>query len=137
MLCLREGCFDPLTEHALAAFAAHRLFRKLFKAYDPLETPIVEVPPLFFELWNIHGRVDNRIIPELLKRSQEPDCVVYDVPEDRWLAFVKDLCFLAKMDFGHMFRKIKPITLALGTSLSTLRPAPSFENQGNSVRPVP
>lgn len=85
------------------------------------------MPVLFEELWLINLKVNNKVIPNIIAKSQNSDSPVYDVPEDRWIAFVRDLCFTIQLNFLPVLEKLRPIPLNLATTLNTLKVAPSLQ----------
>ncbi|KAK8887734.1 hypothetical protein M9Y10_038788 [Tritrichomonas musculus] len=127
LVSVRDGCFDHLTEDALSAFVAAHVFKKLFPSFDPIEKPLFQMPVLFEELWLINLKVNNKVIPNIIAKSQNSDSPVYDVPEDRWIAFVRDLCFTIQLNFLPVLEKLRPIPLNLATTLNTLKVAPSLQ----------
>lgn len=128
LVSLRDGCFDQITELALAALVASCVFVKLFPSFDPLKNPLIEAPLLFSELWTIHTRINAKVIPELIVKSQNPETPVYEVPEDRWIAFVRDLCFDSKYNFSLILQDAHPIPLNLASQLKSLRNPPRIDS---------
>lgn len=126
IVSFREGVFDDTTELALSAFVATNVFAQLFSSYDPFEQPIMEMPLLFNELWMIHSHINKKIIPEIIKKSQDDDTQAYEVPQDRWIAFVIDLSNMAKINFSSILKKVKPIPLNAISTLETLKNPPQI-----------
>jgi hypothetical protein len=118
----REGFFDPDSERALAYFAVVLTFIEIHQFFDPLDHPIVELPPLFEEIWHIHTHVNNTILPELFRRSQLPDAVSFEAPQEMWMNFLKELSDVGKMNFVPLFKNKKLIPLSLEVELCKLKP---------------
>lgn len=126
LVSMRDGVFDFLTEDALSAFVASIVMKKMFPSFDPIEKPPVDMPVLFKELWLIHLKVNGKVLQNMIVKSQAADSPVYDVPEDRWIAFVRDLCFSLQLNFMPILERARPIPLNLATNLNTLKPAPAI-----------
>lgn len=109
---LREGVFDTVTENALSVFLTCLIFNNLFPYVEQIDS-LMEPPPLFRELWYIHTKIDRNIITEVVRKSQDPDCIVYDTQEDMWLAFVKELCDRSHKDMIKVFQETRPIPMSM------------------------
>jgi hypothetical protein len=117
---IREGCFEEQTEAALATIAASVVLKKLFTGFDPLALQSIELPPLFKELWEIETEFPG-VISKTLETFQSPDYPLTElVPEDMWIAFVRELCCAGQMDFTKLLEKFKPIPLNISLSLRGL-----------------
>ncbi|OHT13288.1 hypothetical protein TRFO_16612 [Tritrichomonas foetus] len=127
MVSLRDDCFEINTEKALSAFVAAQIFKKKFSFFDPLDKPLVDYPILFKELWLIHMQINDKIIPEIIHKSQKPDCLTFEVPQDRWIQFVRDLCDSAKFNFASILDKARPIPLNVASVLESLKNPPPLE----------
>jgi hypothetical protein len=115
-----RDCFDTTTEGAIAAIAASVICQALFPSFDPLSLAGFSLPILFTELWEIHTRIDNTVISKTLATFQDPDYEVADVPEDMWIAFVKELSRQGKTNFTKLLERAKPIPLNVAVSLQGL-----------------
>ncbi|KAH0793444.1 hypothetical protein GPJ56_002491 [Histomonas meleagridis] len=120
VVSIREGCFDQLTETAIATLAASAVFQKLFPGFDPLEFNGICLPTLFHELWEIHTSYDPELIPKTLERFQDPDHPILEVPEDKWISFVREICRVGGINFTHLLERARPIPLNISTSLQGL-----------------
>ena len=119
---IREGCFDEITERALAYFVATSVFVILFEGFliDEVEGYFPEIPPLFAELWHIQKEVSPSIIKTILERSQDPDTPTYEVAEDKWISFIRDLCKFGRLNFTRLLEKARPIPLNMFKALEGL-----------------
>jgi hypothetical protein len=116
---IREGCFDPLTETAIATIASAVVFEKLFPRVDVAALNGVMLPPMFNELWEIETNFPG-VISRTLEKFQSPDYPIADVPEDMWIAFVRELCATGQRDFTKLLERTKPIPLNISLSLQGL-----------------
>lgn len=117
----RQGCFDSQTEESLAAFVAYQCFQKLFPECDPALVPDLDLPVMFRDLWLIHTEIDPECIPTIILSSQRPEAPVFEVPEDKWLMFVKDVCVLCHKNFVRVFEKYAPIATTIVSELERLQ----------------
>lgn len=115
---IRENCFDPNTEKAFATVAACLAFREIFPDFTISKLPSFEKPKLFDELWKIHTKGNENWIPKALKKFMDPEYMLSNVPEDMWIAFVRELCMIGEHDFTNMLDKIYPIPLHASESKS-------------------
>ncbi|OHS96562.1 hypothetical protein TRFO_37270 [Tritrichomonas foetus] len=122
IVSLREDCFDQITETAIATVATSVIFQELYPGYDPLEFGGISLPTLFHELWEIHSRFDSNLIPQTLQKFQDAEYQVSDVPEDMWIAFVREMCRIGKRDFTKLLERSRPIPLNISISLQGLPP---------------
>jgi len=120
IVSMREECFDMTTEKAIAAVAAASAFKELYPEFNPFTFPELELPTLFKELWEIHTQCGATIIPETLSRYQNPHNPVLGVPEDMWIAFVRDMCRIGKKNFTTLLERSRPIPLNISVSLAGL-----------------
>ena len=120
--CIREECFDVTTETAIATVATAVIFQELYKEFDPFDFSGLQLPTLFQELWEIHTNYSADLIPQTLEKFQNPDYPVLDVPEDMWIAFVREMCRLGKRDFTKLLERSRPIPLNISISLQGLPP---------------
>lgn len=121
-----EGRFDSQTELALASFVASNIFKKMFPSFDPIDAPICEMPALFNELWLIHTQINKLLIPGILKKLQDTELPSYEVPQDRWIAFVRELCSKSKLNFVPLLENIRPIPLNTLSNIDGLQNPPPF-----------
>jgi hypothetical protein len=121
----REGVFDPDSERALAYLAVVLTFVEVHQFFDPLDQPVVQPPPppLFGEIWHIHTHVNDEIFPELFRRSQLPDALSFEAPQEMWMNFLKELSDIGKMNFVPLFKGKKLVPLSLELELAKLKPA--------------
>ena len=122
IVSIREDCFDQITETAIATVAASVIFQRLYPDFDPLQFAGVSLPTLFHELWEIQCKFDTNLIPQTLHKFQDPDYPVSDVPEDMWIAFVREMCRLGQRDFTKLLERSRPIPLNISISLQGLPP---------------
>ena len=127
LVSLREGCFDDLTETALATFVAVLMFRELYSTFDIFSMDGIEKPVLFDELWLIHTQVDNTVIRQVLANSQRPEYEPNCVPEDLWVWFVRDLCNISKVNVAKILTRVRPIPISLARPMGDL-PSPHVLN---------
>jgi hypothetical protein len=118
----KEGFFDPDSERALAYFAVVLVFVEVYQFFDPLDRPPVEPPQLFGEIWHIHTKVSNTILPELFRRAQLPQAVLFEAPQEMWMNFLKEISDVAKMNFVPLFKDKKLVPLSLEVELGRLKP---------------
>ena len=117
----RNGCFDKQTEESLAAFVAYQCFQKLWPDCDPNLLPDLDLPVMFRDLWLIHTEIDAQCIPTILRNSQRPETSIFDVPEDKWLMFVKDVSVLCQKNFVRIFERYEPIATTITSELERLQ----------------
>ncbi|OHT04301.1 hypothetical protein TRFO_28176 [Tritrichomonas foetus] len=122
IVSIREDVFDQVTETAIATIATSVVFKRLFPDFDPLEFAGISLPTLFHELWEIHSRFDQTLIPKTLEKFQDTEYPVLDVPEDMWIAFVREMCRIGKRDFTKLLERSRPIPLNISISLQGLPP---------------
>lgn len=132
IVSIREDCFDTVTETALATIATSVIFKKLFKNFDPIEFTGIMLPTLFKELWDIQCNCDPTIIPKTLATFQDPSYPVSNVPPDRWISFVREMCRVGKLNFTKILEKARPIPLNISTSLQGLPPYQASQNYSDS-----
>ena len=120
IVSIRENCFDDVTETAIATIATSVIFKKIFTNFDPFEFAGYMLPTLFHELWEIHTNYDSSLIPLTLKKFQDPNFVVSDVPDDMWISFVREMCRIGKRDFTKLLERSRPIPLNISISLQGL-----------------
>lgn len=120
IVSIREDCFDPITETAIATIATSVIFQKLFPNFDPLEFTGITLPTLFHELWELHSRYDPNLIPQTLAKFQDPEYHPSDVPDDMWIAFVREMCRIGKRDFTKLLERSRPIPMNIWISLQGL-----------------
>ena len=125
IVSIREDCFDPITETAIATIATSVIFQKLFPNFDPLEFTGITLPTLFHELWELHTRFDPELIPKTLAKFQAQDYHPSDVPDDMWIAFVREMCRIGGRDFTKLLERSRPIPMNIWISLQGL-PAYQF-----------
>lgn len=118
ILSLREGCFDDVTEVALATLVAVVMFRELFPMFDVFGMDGIEKPFLFEELWIIHTQVSKTVIQQVLADSQNPANEPCDAPEDMWVSFVRKLCQISKMNLAQILQRGRPIPISLARPMS-------------------
>jgi hypothetical protein len=121
ILTIRENCFDVTTQMAIASVAASAVFAQLFSGFDPKTFGGIALPPLFFVLWELHTNYDPALLPKTLATFQDPDYPIPEIPDDMWIAFVKELCLKGKRNFTRMLDRIHPIPLNISNSLQGLQ----------------
>jgi hypothetical protein len=121
---LREGYFDELTGLAMATMSTWAVLLRTYGMTPPFEDPEA-LPPLFYELWAIHTRVSDKIIPTVLEDSQDPETDVQGGPQDRWIAFVTTLSEIGGANFASVCNKVWPVSVNVWTGLEAL-PQPKF-----------
>ena len=109
------------TEESLAAFVAYQCFQKLWPDCDPNLLPDLDLPVMFRDLWLIHTEIDAQCIPTILRNSQRPETSIFDVPEDKWLMFVKDVSVLCQKNFVRIFERYEPIATTITSELERLQ----------------
>ncbi|OHT09371.1 hypothetical protein TRFO_21670 [Tritrichomonas foetus] len=121
ILYIKENCLDDTTESALSTVSASIVFQHLYEKFDPYRLMNGKVPLLFEEFWQIHTRLDQKLIPETLRIYQENeengDIVS---PDDRWLTFVRTMCKIARKDLTKFLNRVKPIPLSVVKSMEGL-----------------
>ena len=115
---IRENCFDPCKEKAFATVAACLAFKEVFPDFTIDKLPSIEKPKLFDELWTIHTKGNEEWIPKTLKKFQDHNYMLSNVPEDMWISFVRELCRIGEHDFTDILDKIYPIPLYVSDSKS-------------------
>jgi len=124
VVSIRENYFDSLVEAAIANLVACVVLKEHYSWFEPSLLPELQFPPLFAELWIIHTRINNLLIPSLLEHSQDLNAAVYDSPEDMWIAFVRDLSHEGNCNFSTLLERARPIPLNLSKSLMSLPSIP-------------
>ena len=119
---IREDCFDNTTEKAIANVATAVIFQELYPNFNPFSFNGIKLPTLFNELWEIHSNCDPELIPQTLAKFQNPEYPVSEVPEDMWIAFVREMCRIGKRDFTKLLERSRPIPLNISISLQGLPP---------------
>lgn len=120
---IRENCFDPSIEIAFATVAACLAFKEEFPDFEISKLdPSFKKPKLFDELWKIHTKGSSDWIPQTLEKFQDPSYMLSNVPEDMWIAFVRNLCKNGKHDFTEILDKIYPIPLNVSDDSETNYP---------------
>jgi hypothetical protein len=76
---------------------------------------------MFNELWEIETNFPG-VISRTLEKFQSPDYPIAHVPEDMWIAFVRELCATGQRDFTKLLERTKPIPLNISLSLQGLPP---------------
>lgn len=127
IVSLREECFDITTETAIATVATAVIFQELFQGFNPFEFNGITLPTLFHELWEIHSHCNAELIPNTLSKFQNPDYPVSEVPEDMWIAFVREMCRIGRKDFTKLLERSRPIPLNISISLQGLPPYQAVE----------
>ncbi|OHT12600.1 hypothetical protein TRFO_03624 [Tritrichomonas foetus] len=122
IVSIREDCFDNTTETAIASVATAVIFQELFSQFDPFKFNGITLPTLFHELWEIHSHCNSDLIPQTLAKFQNPEYPVSEVPEDMWIAFVREMCRIGKRDFTKLLERSRPIPLNISISLQGLPP---------------
>lgn len=117
---IRENSFDDVIETAFATYAVCRAFIEAFQKFDPYKLRGFKPPKLFDELWIIHNKGNKSWIPKALSKFQDPSYVLSNIPEDTWIAFVRELSRVGKHDFTNLLDKIYPIPLNMPDSLQNL-----------------
>lgn len=117
---IRNDCFDSTIENAISKVCAASILQDLYPSFDPLDFNDVEPPILFVEFWDIHKNFDKTLIPRTLQKFQNPNYPVSDVPEDMWIAFVRDMCTIGKKDFTKLLEHARPIPLNISNSVQGL-----------------
>ena len=110
---LKDNYFDSETEESLAACVASMTLLTVFKDFDPTTFFDVDLPFLFPALWSIHSKLNGTVILEILKRSQEAKPVPNEVPENKWINFIKQLCSISHYNLAKVLESVKPIPLNL------------------------
>jgi hypothetical protein len=98
---ITENFLDEATEGAVAAVVASVVFQKFFQGFEPTQLAGLTLSPLFQPLWEIQKQFPNIIRETLsivLSRGQPPPNA-----EDAQIAFVVELCNVAKRDFTPLF----------------------------------
>ncbi|OHS96292.1 hypothetical protein TRFO_37534 [Tritrichomonas foetus] len=109
---IRENCFDNGIERAFATVAACLAFKEVYPDFDPyMFRHEMKVPCLFSEFWKIVQKGDKDWISKALSKFQDPSYILSNVPEDTWIAFVRELCIVGKHDFTEFLDKVYPIPL--------------------------
>jgi hypothetical protein len=120
ILTICENRFDDMTQMAIASVAASSIFVNLFPGFDPRSFTGIALPPLFFVLWELHSKHDPTLLPRTLAVFQNPAYSLPDIPDDMWIAFVKELCLTGKKNYTKLLDKIHPIPLNISNSLQGL-----------------
>lgn len=129
-ISLPEGCFNQLTETAIAAVVATIIFQKLFPGFDPHGISDIELPLLFNEFWEIHTSFDENLIPKVIEALKHPDYSSSEIPDDQFNQFFKVLCSIAQTNFMDLFKPVQPIPLNLITSLKQY---PTYQPKTNCL----
>lgn len=125
IVSLPENRFDACTETALGYIVATILFKANWPEFDTANlSKYVKLPPIYNELWIVHSRINNQIIPVLLSKAQLPDAETYDSMEEMWTAFIKDLCQTANCNLIPLLERARPIPLGLNETVSKLPKCP-------------
>ena len=122
IVSFRDGCFDSMVENALGAFVAALVFSELYPGYNPVDSPVMEMPPLFQALWHIQAKINRTAVVDVMRKCQDPECPVPDVPEDRWIAFVQAMCQATQADLTKMFLEARAIPLSVTATCGGLDP---------------
>jgi hypothetical protein len=121
IVSMREGCFDTVTETAIAYLVTILVLKGVFPAFDPTNSPACpEAPLLYRELWLIHSQINPFALLQLLKDAQKPEAEVHSLPEDMWISFVQDLSYKAKFNLSGILGKVRPIPMNLTNLLKEL-----------------
>lgn len=123
---LKENCFDSDTEQAIAAYITANALNSIQPFFDPLVYFEIDLPLLFRLLWNIQIGIDKDIIINIIKESQNSEVNNYEVPEDKWINFVKKLCYSARCNLTKDLLTLRPIPLNVTAMLQKL-PQPPFD----------
>jgi hypothetical protein len=124
IVSLRDGCYNGITEYALASVAVFSVLTKKTETVNPLEGPLALQSPLFRLLWVAHTQIGEPIIENLLKKTREPETPVYDDSEDKWLQFVTDISESSHFNFVPLLKSVHPISANLGAALEQYKPPP-------------
>ncbi|OHS96359.1 hypothetical protein TRFO_10015 [Tritrichomonas foetus] len=130
IVTLPEGCFDSTIEAALASVAASVAFRDLNPDFDPVEFATATLPKMFTELWKITTQIGDDIIPQTLKKFQDPNYEIIGVPEDTWIEFVREMCRIGRRDFTKILEQSRPIPLSVSMSCHTFQPFVPMDEEG-------
>ncbi|KAK8863934.1 hypothetical protein M9Y10_011627 [Tritrichomonas musculus] len=122
IVSIREDCFDNQTETAIASIATAVIFQELFPGFDPFSFDGIQLPTLFTELWEIQSHYNAQLIPQTLAIFQDEQYPVSEVPDDMWIAFVREMCRIGNRDFTKLLERSRPIPLSISTSLQGLPP---------------
>jgi hypothetical protein len=121
IVSMREGCFDSVTETALAHLVTNLVLKGIFPDFDPATSSACpEEPLLYRELWLIHSQINPFSLLQLLKDAQKPDAEVHSLPEDMWISFVQDLSYRSKFNLSGILGKVRPIPMNLVNLLKEL-----------------
>lgn len=119
-LSLREGFFDEMTENALDALVATIVFNDFFPNFNLKEAEFFEEPPLYSELCEIHFKVNELIFPMIFKQSRMFETEMFDMDDDKWISFVKQLSHIGHRNFTTLFENSRPIPLNIASTLQGL-----------------
>ncbi|KAH0785270.1 hypothetical protein GPJ56_010681 [Histomonas meleagridis] len=120
VLSLREGYFDPETEVGIGTLIAAMFFKKMWPDFDMFSIPGIKIPQMFEPLSIIQTKVSQSLITSIIRSSQKALFPYYELPEDMWVRFVRELCNNAKMNLTPMLRRYRPIPISVVNSLSNL-----------------
>lgn len=119
-VCIRENCFDYDFTHLLAELAAAVALQSAYPDFDPIEFPGISLSNGFSEFWQIQTGAGSQTIPRTIAVFQSANCPICDVPEDMWIAFVRQLCQLGRYNFTNLIERVRPIPVSVSWSLVDL-----------------
>jgi hypothetical protein len=121
LVSTRAGCFDSITENALAYLIAILAMKTIFPSFNPAGSPACpEEPLLYRELWLIHSEINSFALLQLLKDCQRQDATIRELPEEMWISFVQDLSYRSKFNLSAIFGRVRPLPLSLTNLLKEL-----------------
>ncbi|OHS94386.1 hypothetical protein TRFO_39432 [Tritrichomonas foetus] len=119
---IKEGFFDDITEVAFSALEATIIFKEIFPKFDLLSADFFEAPPLYNELSTIHFKINDKIIPTVLKNSLTYQPKENEFPDDRWVSFIESICKIGKINFTKLFENTIPIPLNISSYIEKYPP---------------
>jgi hypothetical protein len=127
MACIRDGYFDEMTDLAMSIVGAYVVVLQTNKG-APSMTELLggTLPPLVTEIWAVHTRMNDKVLPGILEESRRPHADSYGVGPDRWLAFVTNFSGIAHANFAEMFDAVLPVSENIAKSLDFLPKAPEL-----------
>ena len=117
---IKENCFDALFTHLLAELAAAVALREVYPEFDPLHFPGITLSKGFVEFWEIQTGAGRTVIPNTLAIFQDPNYEPSEVPDDMWIAFVKELCKKGRYNFTKLLEDVRPLPISVSWSANEL-----------------